>query len=99
MRIRANLTSYNMEKKPLFAVIFNTNNVHESDRDYIVDEIHYITKEWDHSEIEVERLQKADHEKDVPIDAATFFSINLNSEELTEKYTKIVTSRYTDWWA
>ena len=88
-----------MEKKPLFAIIFNTNNVHESDRDYIVDEIRCITEEWDHSEIKVERLQKADHEKDAPIDAATFFGINLTSEELTEKYTELITSRYREWWA
>ena len=87
-----------MEKKPLFAIIFNTNNVHESDRNYIIDEIQSITAEWDHSEIEVERLHKAEHEKDAPIDAATFFGVDLTSEELEEQC-KMQNYTYSKWWA
>ena len=87
-----------MEKKPLFAIIFNTDNIHESDREYIIDELRYITAEYDHSDVEVEYMNSQEIDP-LPATAAVFIGVNLTSEKLEEKYNKVISSKYNDWWA
>ena len=81
-----------MEKKPLFSIIFNTNNVDQYQQQTLISELVTILVEsWNYASVDIEYVQKAPHEEHVPIAGATLIGIKLTEEELNK--------RYDDWWA